>query len=49
MLVAIAIERYFAVIHPLGNKGKLTMGRLKVGLWANTMNVVTGVVSGADL
>ena len=29
-LVAIAIERYYAVIFPHGNKGKLTMRKLKV-------------------
>ena len=30
-LVAIAMERYFAVIYPYGNKGKLTKRKLKVG------------------
>ncbi len=29
-LVAIAIERYYAVVYPLGNKGKLTERKLKV-------------------
>ena len=29
-LIAIAVERYFAVVYPYGNKGKLTMRRLKV-------------------
>ena len=29
-LVAIAFERYFAVLYPYGNKGKLTMRKLKV-------------------
>ena len=29
-LLVIAIERYFAVVHPLGNKGKLTNRKLKV-------------------
>lgn len=29
-LVAIATERYYAVIYPHGNKGKLTMRKLKV-------------------
>lgn len=29
-LVAIAIERYYAVVYPLGNKGKLTKRKLKV-------------------
>ncbi|KAL9957221.1 hypothetical protein ACROYT_G038832 [Oculina patagonica] len=36
-LVAIAIERYYAVMYPLGNKGKLTKRKLKViipGSWA---------------
>ena len=28
--LAIAVERYYAVMHPLGNKGKLTKGKLKV-------------------
>ncbi|XP_078367672.1 pyroglutamylated RF-amide peptide receptor-like [Oculina patagonica] len=35
-LVAIAIERYYAVVYPLGNKGKLTERKLKVivlGSW----------------
>ena len=29
-VVAIAVERYFAVIYPQGNKGNLTMQKLKV-------------------
>ena len=29
-LVAIAVERYYAVIYPLSSKGKLTMRALKV-------------------
>ena len=29
-LVAIAIERYYAAVYPLGNKGELTERRLKV-------------------
>ena len=29
-LIAIATERYFAVVYPYGNKGKLTMRKLKV-------------------
>ena len=29
-LNAIAIERYYAVVYPLGNKGKLTKRKLKV-------------------
>lgn len=29
-LAAVAIERYYAVIYPFGNKGKLTKGQLKV-------------------
>ena len=29
-LVAIAIERYYAVVYPLGNKGELTKRKLKV-------------------
>jgi len=33
-LVAIAMERYFAVIYPYGNKGKLTKRKLKVCHWA---------------
>ena len=28
-LVAISIERYFAIVHPYGNRGKLTMKKLK--------------------
>lgn len=31
-LVAIATERYYAVIYPYGNKGKLTIRKLKVCL-----------------
>lgn len=34
-LVAIATERYYAVIYPLGNKRKLTMNKLKVCGWDN--------------
>ena len=30
-LVAVAVERYYAVNYPHGNKGKLTHGKLKVG------------------
>ena len=29
-LVITAIERYYVVVYPLGNKGKLTRGKLKV-------------------
>ena len=29
-LVTIAIERYYAVVHPHGNKGKLTKRKIKV-------------------
>ena len=29
-LIPITIERYFAVVYPYGNKGKLTMRKLKV-------------------
>ena len=29
-LMAIAIERFYAVMYPLGNKGKLTKRKLKV-------------------
>ena len=29
-LLVIAFERYFAVIHPYGNRGKLTFQELKV-------------------
>ena len=35
-LVAISVERYFAVVHPYGNRGKLTMKRVKyviAGCW----------------
>ena len=31
-LAVIAIERYYAVLYPLGNKGKLTKRKLKVSL-----------------
>ena len=31
-LVALAVERYYAVVYPHGNKRKLTKGRLKVTL-----------------
>ena len=30
-LVAVATERYYAVIYPFGNKGELTQRKLKVG------------------
>ena len=30
-LTAIAFERYYAVIYPLGNKGNLSMRKVKVG------------------
>ena len=30
-LAVIAVERYYAVVHPLGNKGKLTKRKLQVG------------------
>lgn len=30
-LAAIAVERYYAVLYPLGNKGELTKRKLKVG------------------
>lgn len=30
-LAVIAVERYYAVMYPLGNRGKLTKGKLKVG------------------
>ena len=30
-LVAVAVERYYAVNYPHGNKGKVTQGKLKVG------------------
>ena len=33
-LAAIAIERFFAVVYPLGNKGEFTKGKLKVCQWA---------------
>ena len=29
-LIVIAFERYYAVIYPYGNKGKLTIAKLKV-------------------
>lgn len=35
-LVAIAFERYYAVMYPYGNKGKLTYGKLKVCKAVNT-------------
>ena len=51
MLVAIAIERYFAVIHPLGNKRNLTMRKLKVGHWDNIRNepILSDVVTSKTL
>ena len=36
-LAAIATERYYAVIYPFRNKIKLTMRKLKVCLWGNTL------------
>ena len=35
-LTTIAIERYYAVMHPHGNKGKLTKRKLKVCHWEAT-------------
>lgn len=35
-LVAIATERYYAVIYPLGNKEKLTIRKLKVTFFGST-------------
>ena len=35
-LVAIATERYYAVVYPLGNKGKLTIRKLKVTFSGST-------------
>ncbi|KAL9975319.1 hypothetical protein ACROYT_G012472 [Oculina patagonica] len=34
-LVAIAIERYYAVVYPLGNKGELTERKLKVTIFGS--------------
>lgn len=39
-LTAIAIERYYAVLYPLGNKGKLTNRKLKVSSVENFFVVV---------
>ena len=36
-LVAIAMERYYAVRYPHGNKGKLTTRKLKVCHWNNKL------------
>ena len=36
-LLAIAIERYLSVIHPLGSKANLTMSRLKVSCTSKTL------------
>ena len=35
-LVAIAVERYYAVMYPLGNKWKLTRRKLKVSKLENS-------------
>ena len=40
-LVAIAFERYYAVIYPYGNKGKLTYEKLKVCGAINNERVFT--------
>ena len=32
-LVVIAIERYYAVLQPHGNKGRLSKRKMKVGIW----------------
>ena len=32
-MVAIAVERYYAVMYPFGNKGELTQRKLKVCNW----------------
>jgi len=42
-LIAIAAERYYAVIYPAGNIGKLTKGKLKVRHWQSP------IISNCDL
>ena len=37
-LVAIAVERYYAVIYPIGTVGKLTKGKLKVSQLQKSVN-----------
>ena len=37
-LVAIAAERYYVVIYPVGNAGKFTMGKLKVSHFQKSFN-----------
>ena len=44
-LVAIAIERYLSVIHPLGSKANLTMSRLKVSCTSKTLQHLASVIS----
>ena len=36
-LVVISVERYFAVMYPLGNKGRLTKRKLQVSIDAKLM------------
>ena len=38
-LVVIAVERYFAVMYPLGNKGRLTKRKLQVSIDARLMKL----------
>ena len=40
-LVAIAAERYFAVIYPSGNVGKLTNRKLKVRHWQSSIITIS--------
>ena len=39
-MVAIATERYYAVVYPLGNKGKLTKRKLKVCYWVDKVKLL---------
>lgn len=43
-LTAIAIERYYAVLYPLGNKGKLTNRKLKVSSVENFLLLLSSVL-----
>ena len=41
-LVVIAIERYYAVLQPHGNKGRLSKRKIKVGIWSVLYYVKNG-------
>ena len=43
-LVVIAVERYFAVMYPHGNKGRLTKRKLKASIDARLMKLLSSYI-----